>query len=177
MTSVKLRTPARRLSPVDAGFLYLERPNALLHIGGIAIVSGELSSGELVNCIKRRLPKLWRLAQRPMAVPFSIGHPTWEDAPDFDVRDHIQRWAIPSPGGTQELLEVAAQLLSRPLERSRPLWEMHVLEGFEGDRTAVVHKVHHCMIDGVSGARLFERMVDPAPGFEERAQMSTPRSA
>ncbi len=154
------------MSAVDAGFLYLERPECPLHIAGVAILDGTLEAGDLMGHIESRLGRLRRYTQRPFPTPLSAGHPSWHDATDFDVRNHIQRWALPSPGGMQELLEVTAQLIARPLDRSRPLWEMHVLEGLDGDRTALVQKVHHCMVDGVSGAQLLEQILDPSPEFE-----------
>ena len=148
------------MSATDAGFLYLERPHALLHIGALAIVEGELGERDLAERIESRLPHLRRYAQRAMPVPLAAAHPTWEDDPDFDVREHIHRWALPAPGTEAQLSEICATLLAQPLERSRPLWEMHVLEGLEGGRTAVFQKVHHCMIDGVSGAQLIEQIFD-----------------
>ena len=83
------------MSAVDAGFLYLERPHALLHIGAVSIVEGELSARELVERIEQRLPQLRRYGQRAMPVPFSAGHPSWEDDPDFDARNHVRQWALP----------------------------------------------------------------------------------
>ena len=148
------------MSALDAGFLYLERPNAALHIGAVAIVDGPLSAPELIARIEERLPWLRRYAQRAMPVPLGAGHPTWEDDPRFDVRDHVQQWALPAPRDEASLRAVCAALLAQPLPRSRPLWEMHVLDGLEGDRTAIFQKVHHCMIDGVSGAQLLEHILD-----------------
>jgi WS/DGAT/MGAT family acyltransferase len=163
MPTVKIQRPRYRMSATDAGFLYLERPHAPLHIGSVAIVDGALTAAEVARRIERRLARVWRYAQRPLSVPLSLAHPIWEDAPDFDVLDHVHGWGLPSPGGEFELLDTIARLLSQPLDRSRPLWEIHVLEGLAGGRTVVFQKVHHCMIDGVSGARLLEELLDPSP--------------
>lgn len=130
------------MSSRDAGFLYLERPHALLHIGCVATVAGDLDRDALIARVEARLPRMRRYAQRATPVPFALGHPTWEDDPNFAVRDHVHRWAIPSPGGDAELAETVATLLTQPLERDRPLWEMHVLEGLHDGRSALFQKVH-----------------------------------
>jgi WS/DGAT/MGAT family acyltransferase len=165
------------MSSRDAGFLYLERPNALLHIGCVATVAGNLDRDAVIARVESRLPRMRRYAQRVAPVPFALGHPTWEDDPDFALRDHIHRWALPSPGGEAELTETVATLLAMPLERDRPLWEMHLLEGLHDGRTALLQKVHHCMVDGLAGAQLLEALLDanPATGaFEEPKSVPAP---
>ncbi|HVP27714.1 MAG TPA: wax ester/triacylglycerol synthase family O-acyltransferase [Myxococcota bacterium] len=151
----------------DAGFLYLERDHALLHIGCVALIGGRLGRDALAARVHARLPRLRRYAQRAVPVPFSLGHPTWEDDPGFDARDHLHRWALPAPGGEGELAELVGNLLARPLDRGRPLWEMHLIEGLDGGRSALFQKVHHCMIDGVSGAQLLEVLLDAEPGVRD----------
>ena len=168
MPSVRIRGPAARMSTRDAGFLYLERPHAPLHIGCVAVAEGKLSLRELAARIEARLPRLRRYAQRAVPVPFDLAHPSWEDDPAFDVRDHLFRWALPPPGGSAELREARAALLTRRLDRSRPLWEMHLFEGLDGGRTALLQLVHHCMIDGVAGVQLLEELLDTAPGVTDR---------
>jgi WS/DGAT/MGAT family acyltransferase len=167
----EIPTLRRRMSSTDAGFLYLERPHALLHIGCVAVVEGELPLEELARHVEARLPRLRRYTQRAVPVPFSIGHPTWEDDPCFDPRAHLFRWAVPPPGGEHELREAVAQLLAQPLDRSRPLWEFHLLHGLDGGRSALFQKVHHCMIDGVSGAQLLEQLFDAEPSAFPRASL------
>lgn len=154
--SVRIATPARRMSVRDAGFLYLEQPHCPIHIGCVAVLEGETTPDDLGSRIEERLARTPRYGQRALDVPFGVAHPTWEDDPRFDARNHLHRWALPSPGGEAELHEAIAQLMTLPLDRSRPLWEMHVLGGLHGGRTAVLQKVHHCMIDGVAGVHLLE---------------------
>jgi WS/DGAT/MGAT family acyltransferase len=168
VSRVRLEPPARRLSSRDAGFLYLERSHAPLHIGCVAVLGGRLSLRDLVRHVEARLPRMRRYAQRAVAVPLSVAHPTWEDDPDLDVRNHVHRWALPAPAGEAELLEAVGELLMRPLDRERPLWEMHLIEGLADGRTAVLQKVHHCMVDGVSGAQLLDVLLDPLPAPVER---------
>src|SRR5204863_954726 len=110
-----------------------------------------------------RLPLLppfrWRLAP----IPFGLHHPLWIEDPDFDLDFHMRRAALPAPGGIDELREFAAEAISRPLDRSRPLWEMYVVEGLEGGNIASITKTHHAAIDGVSGAELTVNLLDLEP--------------
>ena len=167
MSRVRLPRMTARMTTRDAGFLYLERPHALLHIGCVAFLDGAPSLAAISRHIESRLPQLRRYAQRAVFVPLSLGHPSWEDDPGFEVREHLHRWALPSPGGEHELAELVAELLAQPLDRDRPLWEMHLIEGLDGGRSALFQKVHHCMIDGMAGAQLLEHLLDAQPGAVE----------
>ena len=160
------------MSARDAGFLYLERSHTQLHIGCVAILEGALRREDLIARIEERLPRLRRYGQRAMQVPLSLGHPSWEDDPEFRVAHHVTRWGLPAPGGENELREAVARLFALPLDRERPLWEMHLLEGLADGRTALLQKVHHCMIDGVAGAQLLETLLDREPNPAPRAALS-----
>jgi diacylglycerol O-acyltransferase len=151
------------MSARDAGFLYLERAHAGLAIGCVATVEGRVATEALVRRVERRLARIPRYAQRAVPAPLGLGHPAWEDDPRFDVRAHICHETLPPPGGEGELRAAVARLLERPLARGRPLWEMHVLDGLHGGRSAVFQKVHHCMVDGLAGAQLLEVLLDPRP--------------
>ncbi|HKJ23905.1 MAG TPA: wax ester/triacylglycerol synthase family O-acyltransferase [Myxococcota bacterium] len=155
------RTPSR-MTTRDAGFLYLERPHSPLHIGCLAVLEEPLPLGALARHIETRMPRMRRYAQRAVGVPLDAGHPTWEDDPGFDVRRHLHAWALPSPGGEAELAEAVGHLLTLPLDRGRPLWDMHLLEGFHGG-CVVLQRVHHCMVDGMAGAQLLEVLLDATP--------------
>ena len=98
-----------------------------------------------------------------MRVPFGLHHPVWVDDPDFELDDHLVRASLPSPGGKAELDAFMASVMSRPLDPDRPLWEMYVVEGLEGDRTALIAKVHHAILDGVSGASVLAAFLDLTP--------------
>jgi WS/DGAT/MGAT family acyltransferase len=176
MASVRIRAPSARMSSRDAGFLYLERPHAPLHIGCVALLEGALGLADLAERIEARLPRLRRYAQRAVDVPLGLAHPSWEDDPAFDVRNHLFRWALPPPGGRAELQEAAATLLVRRLDRGRPLWEMHLFEGLDGGGTALLQLVHHCMLDGVAGAQLLDDLLDVSPrAAEPSAALPEPR--
>jgi WS/DGAT/MGAT family acyltransferase len=100
-------------------------------------------------------------------VPFDIGHPVWIEDPDFDLESHVHRGAVRSPGTVHELAEVVADIASVPLDRSRPLWELHLLEGLEHGRASLVTKIHHSAIDGVTGTDLLANLVDLTPESAE----------
>jgi len=162
------------MSATDAGFLYLDRPHAPLQIASLLVLDGPVTVDELVARIEARIWRAPRYAQRAMPVPLALGHPSWEEAPDFDARDHIRRWALPAPGGPHELAELAARLLEQPLRKDLPLWEMHAIEGCHDGRAALLIKVHHCMVDGLSGLRLLDEIMDAAPGVAD--PLPVPRS-
>jgi len=172
---IRIPIPPRRMNARDAGFLYLERSHTQLHIGCVAILEGALRREDLIARIGERLPRLRRYGQRAMRVPLSLGHPSWEDDPGFRVEDHVTRWGLPEPGGESELREAVAHLFALPLDRERPLWEMHLLEGLADGRTALFQKVHHCMIDGMAGAQLLETLLDREPNPAPRAALGVHR--
>lgn len=152
-----------RLTYQDAAFLYFERRNAPLHIGSLGIYRGRIPFEQFVAHIDSRLPLIPRYRQRLIVPPFSLAHPSWQDDPDFDIRNHIFHVALPTPGDDRQLAELTARLFSPILDRGKPLWEMYVIEGLEGDRTAILSKVHHCLVDGVSGIELLLAVVDITP--------------
>lgn len=154
---------ARRLSSTDAAFLYLERPNAPLHIGSLGIYEGRLPYEEVVEHIYARLPNIPRYRQRLAFVPFNLLHPTWEDDPDFDIRNHIIRVAPAAPLSEAQLTALAAELFAKPLDRTKPVWQMYVIDNVVGNRSALLAKVHHCLVDGVSGIELLMATLDISP--------------
>ena len=96
-------------------------------------------------------------------MPFGLHHPVWVDDPDFELDDHLSRASLPSPGGKAELDAFVASVMTRQLDPDRPLWEMHVVEGLEDERTALIAKVHHAILDGVSGASVLAAFLDFNP--------------
>jgi diacylglycerol O-acyltransferase len=152
-----------RMTALDAAFFNLERTGQLLHVGSVSIAEGPLDFARLVDDVASRLHLIPRYTQRVMPVPFGIAHPTWEPAPGFDVRHHVIRHQLRAPGDLQALARLVSRLFARPLDRDRPLWELHQIDGVEGDRSALFGKVHHCMIDGVSGVQLMGVLFDPSP--------------
>lgn len=153
----------RRMSALDASFLYLEQPNALLHVAALYTVHEPLDFDAFVDDVRRKLPLVPRYVQRVAMVPFNLGHPTWEYDPAFDIQNHIFRHRLEGDGDDQAMASLAAELFAQPLDRDRPMWTMHVIEGYRGNGTAVLANTHHCMIDGASGVDLINLLMDTTP--------------
>jgi diacylglycerol O-acyltransferase len=158
----------QRLSGADATFLYLQTPTSHMEVGAVLVVDPRgLDVADLYDrfrsSVAARLHLVPPFRRRLVHVPFELDNPRWIEDPDFDLDYHLHRGALPSPGGRDELTAFAASVMSRPMDRSRPLWEMHLVEGLEGGRVAVVSKTHHAAIDGVSGAELIASLVDLSP--------------
>jgi diacylglycerol O-acyltransferase len=153
----------RRLSAQDASFLYMERPEAPLHIGSIAVFEGAVPYNRFVDNIASKIHLIPRYQQRVVPAPFNIGHPTWEWDPDFDLHQHVMRVKVDPPGTDAQLMELSARLFEGMLDRNKPLWEIYQVEGLEGNRTAMISKVHHCLVDGVSGIELLMIVLDVSP--------------
>jgi diacylglycerol O-acyltransferase len=155
----------QRLTGMDASFLYLETPTNHMHVAATAVfdpstVPGGYSFEKVRDLVESRLHLLPPFRRRLLTIPFALHHPLWVEDPDFDLEYHVRRAALPAPGGEAELAEFAEQVMARPLDRSRPLWEMYVIEGLEHGHIATVTKTHHAAIDGVSGAELTVNLLD-----------------
>ena len=149
-----------RLSTQDATFIYAESPANPLHIGSILMFEGKIDFGDFVQSIESRLHLIPRYRQRMMPVPFNLGHAVMEDDPHFRIENHVIRHLL-RPGMSQaEAVDEMLRHYEVPLDYKRPLWEMHSFENLEGARTAIVSKVHHALVDGVSGVELLKVMFD-----------------
>ena len=158
----------QRLTGLDATFLYLDNAHNHMHVASTAVfdpstVPGGYSFEGVRKLVSERLPLLPPFRRRLVEVPFGIHHPIWIEDPSFDLDYHLRRAALPAPGGPRELAEFAEEAFGRPLDRSRPLWEMFVVEGLENGLIATVTKTHHSAIDGVSGAELTVNLLDLQP--------------
>ena len=168
-----------RLTGLDASFLYMETPTLHMHVAITAVfdpatVPGGYSFRRIRQLISDRIPLLPVFQRRLVEVPMRLGHPVWVDDPEFDIDNHLRRAALPSPGGMRELADFTADVISRQLHRDRPLWEMWIVEGLEDGKIALVAKMHHSTIDGVSGAELLGVLFDLEPEPPESAPL-TPR--
>jgi diacylglycerol O-acyltransferase / wax synthase len=159
----------RQLTSLDAQFLALESSNQTGHVAGLAILdpstkpSGELTLEEVCRLMDERLPLLPPLRWRLVEVPFGLDYPYWLDDADFDLDFHVRELALP-PGATREkLAEQVARIVSRPLDRARPLWELYLIHGLEDGHVALLTKIHHAVIDGLSGAEIMGVLYDLAP--------------
>jgi WS/DGAT/MGAT family acyltransferase len=153
----------RRLSEIDAAFLYLERREIPLNIGGVGIFEGEVPFEEFVAAIDSKLHLIPRYRQVVAPPPFNLGHPTWEDYPRFNIRDHIHHVTLAAPGTEAELEALAGNLFSQVMDRAKPLWHTYVVDGLEGGRGAVIVLVHHALADGIAGASILKIMFDSTP--------------
>jgi diacylglycerol O-acyltransferase / wax synthase len=176
----------RQLTSLDAQFLALESARQTGHVGGLAILDpstapgGVISAARVQEVIAERIsllpPLRWRLAQ----VPLGLDHPYWIDDADFDLEYHVREIALPPPGDDDQLAEQVARICARPLDRARPLWEIYLIYGLADGHVAMLTKIHHAVIDGISGAEIMGLLLDLQPegrevpqaqenGFGERA--------
>jgi diacylglycerol O-acyltransferase / wax synthase len=153
-----------RLSPLDASFLHIEDDANHMHIGSVGIFEGPPPTYEqLTSTVGGRLALVPRYRQKVAMVPLSLGRPVWVDDPHFNIEYHVRHTALPRPGGESELRRLVGRVMSQRLDRGKPLWEIWMAEGVEDDRWAMVSKVHHCLVDGVSGAELLAVLLDLSP--------------
>ena len=159
----------QRLTGLDAAFLYMETPTAHMHVGSVIVADptglerGQMTADGIADYVQRRLHLAPPFRRRLVQVPFRLDHPQWIEDPDFDIHFHVRRAALPSPGGMAELAELAGDVMGRRLDRSRPLWELYVVEGLEGGRVAINSKAHHAAVDGVSGMEIMSAMLQLSP--------------
>ena len=173
------------LSGFDTWFLYGERHEAPLHIGAAYIFEGrtQTKGGRgalgLARTIEERLHLVPRYRQKLLWAPVNLGQPVWVDDPDFDLSFHVRRAALASPGDDDRLREYVARVFARPLDLNKPLWEMTIIEGLTEGRVAVVSKVHHAMVDGISTLDIATLLLDhgPEPAKYGRPKRWKPRPA
>lgn len=153
----------RRMTSLDATFLYLEKKECPLHIGSTSVFDGRVTISELKKHIADRLHLIPRYTQKVVPDPFNIAHPTWEEAEDFDIDNHIFEIDPKTTFSREGLLEIAGEKLSGVMDRGKPLWELYLVPKFEKGKSALIAKVHHCMVDGISGVDLIKVMFDISP--------------
>jgi diacylglycerol O-acyltransferase / wax synthase len=151
----------KTLSPQDASFLDVENDVSHMHIGSVGVFEGPAPSrGEMCAAVESKLHLVPRYRQKVRYPPLRLGPPVWIDDTHFNLDYHVRRTALASPGGEEELRTLVGRVMSQQLDRAKPLWEMWVAEGLGGGRWALISKVHHCMVDGVSGTDLLAVMLD-----------------
>jgi WS/DGAT/MGAT family acyltransferase len=153
-----------RLSPLDASFLHIEDSVSHMHIGSVGIFEGPAPRYEdLIAMVHGKLHEVLRYRQVVRRVPGDLGRPVWVDDPYFNIEYHVRHTALPTPGGEEELRRLVGRIMSQQLDRAKPLWEIWMIDGLEGGRWAMASKVHHCMVDGVSGTELLSLIMDLNP--------------
>jgi WS/DGAT/MGAT family acyltransferase len=172
----------QQLSPLDASFVYAETARTPMHIGSVAIYDPSTAPNrfvrfkDILGFIESRLPKARAFRQRLIRVPLDLDHPYWIEDPEFDLEFHVRHMALPKPGDARQLAILTARLHARPLDMSKPLWELNVVEGLDNvdglppGCFALILKVHHAAVDGVSGVEMSNALHDleanPAPASE-----------
>lgn len=153
-----------RLTPIDDTFIAIERDELPMHIGSLLIFDGPAPDfSMLLEHIEGRLDQLPRYRQRIRSVPLNLGYPVWLDDPNFEIQYHIRHTALPPPGDEAKLTSMAARQLSHRLDMDRSPWEIWFIEGLSDDRFALLFKVHHSMVDGLSGAEMVSTLLDDSP--------------
>lgn len=153
-----------RMSSLDSLFLHVEDGINHMHIGSCSVFEGPAPAfDDLVALFDSKLPLLVRYRQRVRFVPGDLGRPVWVDDPHFNLAYHVRHTALPAPGDDAALRRLVGRLMSQELDRERPLWETWIVEGLSGGRWAIVTKVHHCMVDGVSGNDLITLLLETNP--------------
>jgi WS/DGAT/MGAT family acyltransferase len=161
-----------RLSAIDASFLAAEKESSHMHVGGLMIFEGPPPGREdTLDHIESRLPLVPRYRQKLAFPRFEMGRPLWVDDPSFNLEYHVRRTALPFPGDLEQLRLLTGRIFSQRLDRSKPLWEMWVVQGLEDDRFAIINKTHHALVDGVSGVDLATVLFDLGPVPPERLEL------
>jgi diacylglycerol O-acyltransferase len=157
----------KQLSGLDASFLYMETSTSFGHVSGLAIYERPTPEFDPFDLVRRRfegmIGRLDPMRRRLVAVPLQLDHPYWIDDPDFDLDYHVRHLGLAPPGAADQLAEQVARIVSRPLDRSRPLWEVYVIEGLADGRWGLLTKTHHATIDGASGVILLNMLTDLDP--------------
>ena len=153
----------RRLTSIDASFLYFEKKEAAMHIGSVSLFDGEIPFDAFIENLNSKMHMLPRYQQVVVPDPFNLGHPTWEFDSNFDIKSHVFRLQIAKPGTEAELIELAGRIFTPMMDRNKPLWDIYLVYGLEGKRTAMIARVHHAMVDGVSGVDLLKIVLDISP--------------
>jgi diacylglycerol O-acyltransferase len=174
-----MSTNPDRLTGLDSSFLHLEDGATHMHVAGAAILEGRAPAyDELIEHIVSRLHLVPRYRQRLAFVPFGQGRPVWVDDPHFNVAFHVRHTALPRPGGDEQLKRLCGRIFSQALDRSRPMWELWLVEGLADDRFALLSKTHHALVDGISGVDiatvLFDTSPEPAGIAPERERVPRP---
>ena len=153
-----------RLTSIDAGFLHQEDGGAHMHIGGLGVFNGPPPTGSAFReHIAARLALVPRYRQKLVQMPLGSGRPLWAEDPGFNIDYHVRHTALPSPGTEDQLMTLASRIASQRLDRTKPLWELWLVEGLHDGRWAIISKTHHAMIDGVGGVDLLTALLDVTP--------------
>jgi diacylglycerol O-acyltransferase / wax synthase len=151
------------LSPSDLSAIQAERGPVHMHVGGVLVFDGKIELETLLKRIEERIHLIPRYTMRLEEARLGLANPVWVEDEKFSAERHVRRTAVPEPGGDAELAEVVGHEMSQPLDRSRPLWQIVLVEGLEGGRTALIAKMHHALVDGIAAVDVSTVILDPTP--------------
>jgi WS/DGAT/MGAT family acyltransferase len=163
----------QQLTSLDAQFLAIESPRTYGHVGGLAVYDpstapgGDITHEDIRRLVTERLHLLPPFTRKLVQVPLGLDHPYWIEDADFDIDFHIRDSAVAPPGNDRQLGNTIERIFARPLDRTRPLWELYVIHGLEGGRVALLTKIHHSVVDGVSGNEILSTLLDTSPEGRE----------
>lgn len=152
-----------RLSTSDSAFFHQENTATPIYVGSLSILrrpKAGLSYDTLLETVERRLPQIPRYRQKVREVTLGLARPVWVDDPDFDITYHVRRSALPSPGSDAQLHDLISRLAGRPLDRTRPLWEMYLIEGLADNRLALFAKSHQALVNGMTAVEIGHVIAD-----------------
>jgi WS/DGAT/MGAT family acyltransferase len=153
-----------RLTAIDASFLHQEGPTSHMHVGGLTEFEGPPPSyNEFLDALRGRLHLVPRYRQKLSVPPAGTGRPLWVDDPSFSIEYHVRHTALPHPGSEEQLLLLAGRIFSQQLDRSKPLWEIWMVEGLKDGGFALITKTHHALIDGIAGVDIAQVIFDLGP--------------
>lgn len=160
-----------RLTALDTGFLYLESARTPMHVGSVSVFeggplrddNGRVRLEEVQAVLEERMPWVPRFRKKLVTPPLRLGLPFWVDDPNFDIHHHVKLATVPGPGSATQLRELAAQLHMEVLDRSRPLWELWLVDGLADGRVALIEKIHHALVDGISSVDVATATLDLTP--------------
>jgi diacylglycerol O-acyltransferase len=153
-----------RLTAIDASFLHQEGPTSHMHVGGLTLIEGPAPPyTELLDALRGRLHLVPRYRQKLSVPPAGTGRPLWVDDPSFSIEYHVRHTALPKPGDEPQLLRLAGRIFSQQLDRSKPLWEIWMVEGLKDGGFALISKTHHALVDGIAGVDIAQVVFDLGP--------------
>src|SRR3954465_15267430 len=170
-----------QLTSIDAQFLAIETPRTYGHVGGLAVYDpstapgGAITHQDICGLVSERLHLLPPFTRKLVQVPLGLDHPYWIEDDDFDIDFHVRDSAVAPPGNDKQLGNTIERIFARPLDRSRPLWELYVVHGLEGGRVALLTKIHHSVVDGVSGNEILSTLLDQSPEGRDIEPPGKPR--
>jgi len=160
-----------RLSALDASFLSLEDEDSNMCVGGADVFAGPVpAQDEVLEEIGRRLEAVPNFRLRRVRVPLGLGRARWADAEDFRLEDHVTRVTLPEPGDAARVQQLFAKLMAEPVDHDRPPWEIQLIEGLQGGRFALLHKMHHALVDGIASVQVLETLFSPDPGGDQHVE-------